>query len=350
MTPERGVSLAPHTSLRVGGAADYFLVAKSASDMAGALVWAREHDLPVRVIGGGSNLLVADAGVEGLVIKAAYARAVVEERGGQPVLVAEAGANFANQARRLAKQGLGGLEWAANVPGTVGGAAVNNAGAFAGDTASSLVSVTLISAERSLRLSANEMEYAYRTSVLKRRQLGDVAVDRVELRLTCSTPSRTDGLVKEFNAQRMRTQPRILSAGSVFANPQGTFSGKLIEDAGLKGRRIGGAEISEQHANFIVNPGGATARDVYALMRCAQDVVYERTATWLQPEIELLGRWTSHELAALGRRPGGDEPPRPDSVKAEKLEQPTLGAETLGEEDSSPRDSAMSSKERVGRG
>ena len=303
MTPERCVSLAPHTSLRVGGPADYFVLARAASDVAEAMLWAGDRDLPLRVIGGGSNLLVSDAGVEGLVIKAAYARASVEERGGQPVLVAEAGANFANQARRLAKQGLGGLEWAANVPGTVGGAAVNNAGAFGGDTASCLVSVTLLSADRTLRLTAADLGYAYRTSILKRRELGDVAVDRVELRLSVSTPEVADGLVKQFNAQRMRTQPRILSAGSVFANPEGAFSGKLIEEAGLKATRVGGAQISEQHANFIVNPGGATARDVYALMRHAQDVVFERSGTWLRPEIELLGRWSADQLAALSAVP-----------------------------------------------
>ena len=305
MEPEQGISLAPHTSLRVGGPADYFVLASSAQQVGEALRWARARDMPVRVIGGGSNLLVADAGVDGLIVKAAYASATVEDRQGQLVLVAQAGANFANQARRLAKQGLGGLEWAANVPGTVGGAAVNNAGAFGGDTASCLVSLTLVDDRHALRLSRDELGYAYRTSALKRRELGDVAIDVVEFRLTRSTPEAADGLVKEFNAQRMRTQPRILSAGSVFANPEGTFSGKLIEEAGLKGMRIGAAQISEQHANFIVNPGGATARDVYALMRRAQEVVYERTGTWLRPEIELLGRWTPEERAALGGSPGG---------------------------------------------
>src|SRR5439155_14869979 len=182
------VSLAPHTSLRVGGAADHFVLATSAEEAAEALRWARERDLPVHVIGGGSNLLVADAGVSGLIVKAAYARTQVEDRHGQPVLIAEAGVNLANQARRLAKQGFGGLEWAANVPGTVGGAAVNNAGAFGGDTASCLLAAGLVSAERRLWLSGDELGYAYRTSVLKRRELGDVAVERVEVCLTLSTP------------------------------------------------------------------------------------------------------------------------------------------------------------------
>jgi UDP-N-acetylmuramate dehydrogenase len=304
VTPEQRVPLAPYSSLRVGGPADWFILAKSGQDLADGLRWAGDHHVPVRVIGGGSNLLIAEAGVEGLVIKTAATRAEVEEVHGAPVLVAEAGANLANLARRLAKQGFGGLEWAANVPGTVGGAAVNNAGAFGGETARCVISVTLVDGSGAhIELDADELGYAYRTSVLKRRERGDVAVERVKLRLTRSTPEQADGLVKQNNAQRMRAQPRSLSAGSVFANPEGDFSGRLIEAAGLKQTRVGGAEISEQHANFIVNPGNATARDVYALMRLAQDAVYERTSVWLQPEIELLGRWTPEERAALAGKP-----------------------------------------------
>jgi UDP-N-acetylmuramate dehydrogenase len=300
IAPERGVRLAPHTSLRVGGPADFFFLARSAPELAYALRFGRDNGLLVRVIGGGSNLLVADAGVEGLIVKAAFARANVEDRDGQPVLVAEAGANLANQARRVAKQHLGGLEWAANVPGTVGGAVVNNAGAFGGETAASLVSATLVDAEgRHVRLGVEDLAYAYRTSILKRREFGDVAVQSAELKLTRCDTGVADARVKEFNAQRMRSQPRILSAGSVFANPEGRYAGKLIEEAGLKGMVFGGAQISEQHANFIVNPGRATARDVYALMRRAQEVVFERTRIWLRPEIELLGRWSEDERSAL---------------------------------------------------
>lgn len=300
MTPERGVRLARHTSLRVGGPADFFVLARSAREMVEALDWAAQHGVEARVIGGGSNLLVAEAGVAGLVIKAAFARASVEERGAECVLVAEAGANLANQARRLAKQDLGGLEWAANVPGTVGGAAVNNAGAFGSDTASSAISVTVVDPSGTrMRLGVAELGYAYRTSVLKRRELGTVAVESVEWRLVACAPGEADGRVKDFNAQRMRSQPRILSAGSVFANPQDAYSGKLIEEAGLKGAYAGGAQISEQHANFIVNPGHATARDVYELMRRAQNTVFKQAGIWLRAEIELVGRWTVEEHAAL---------------------------------------------------
>jgi UDP-N-acetylmuramate dehydrogenase len=300
VTPEQSVILAPHTSLRVGGAADWFVLATSGRELAEALCWGADRGLDVRVIGGGSNLLVADAGVDGLVIKVGFGRTAVEQRDGLPVLVAEAGANLANQARRLAKQDLAGLEWAANVPGTMGGAAVNNAGAFGGDTATCLLAVRVVDANgRRTRLSPDELGYAYRTSVLKRREMGTLAVENVELRLAPCAPGEAQARVKDFNAQRMRSQPRILSAGSVFANPQGAYSGKLIEEAGLKGFSSGGAQISEQHANFIVNPGGATARDVYALMRRAQDAVFERNAIWLHAEIELLGRWSESERAAL---------------------------------------------------
>jgi UDP-N-acetylmuramate dehydrogenase len=283
---ERNVSLAPHTSLRVGGPADFFLLARSPEELVQGLRWARAEDLPVRVIGSGSNLLVSDAGVDGLVIKAANASSEVRDRDGRPVLVADAGVTFANIARKLARQGFSGLEWAANVPGTVGGAAVNNAGAFGGDTGQGRC------------LDPVDLAYAYRTSLLKQRSLGDVAVVQVELKIESSTPERAQGLISEFQAQRTRSQPRILSAGSVFANPAGSYAGKLIEEAGLKGATAGSAAISEQHANFIVNPGGATAADVYALMRRAQTAVFERTGIWLRPEIELLGRWTDEQREA----------------------------------------------------
>jgi UDP-N-acetylmuramate dehydrogenase len=295
VTPQRGVRLAPYTSLRVGGPADFFLEARSTDELVHALQWARANDIQARVIGGGSNLLVAEAGVDGLVVKAANAKYELDGT----MVRAEAGVNFANLARRLAKQAIGGLEWAANVPGTVGGAAVNNAGAFGSDTASVLDCATLVDADGNVhKLRGDELEYAYRTSRLKRRDMGTIAVVEVVLRVQPN--EQADRLVKEFNAQRMRSQPRIKSAGSVFANPPNDFSGRLIEAAGLKGQRVGGAQISEQHANFIVNPGEASADDVFALMRQAQCAVYERTSIVLRAEIELFGRWTDEQRAAVG--------------------------------------------------
>lgn len=296
----RAEPLARHTSLKVGGPADYFAPGRTPEQIAGMIRWALEAGLPARVIGGGSNLLVADGGVDGLVIKAAATVSDVVERDGGPVLVADAGATIANVARRLSKQGYGGLEWATNVPGTVGGACVNNAGAFGGDTASHLVAATIVDAAGSLRrLAPGDLQYGYRTSRLKRRELGDVAVVQVELRVVRADAAESVALVQRFQEQRTRSQPRQLSAGSVFANPEGTYSGLLIEQAGLKGARVGGAQLSPQHANFIVNAGGARAADVHALMRLAQTRVYERERIWLTPEIELFGRWSAEERNVL---------------------------------------------------
>ncbi len=301
-TIRQGELLARHTSLKVGGPADAFSVVDSKEHVAWLLDWAHARGLSVRFIGGGTNLLTAEAGVEGLVVKLQGGQSRVVEQDGEPVLVVGAGVTLASVARRVSKDGFGGLEWAANVPGTVGGAVVNNAGAFGGDTASALVAATVVLRGGELRrMGVEQMEYAYRTSVLKRRELGAVAVIEAELRVRRSTPAVAVGLVGRYQAQRTRSQPRQLSAGSVFANPAGDYSGRLIESVGLKGRRIGGAEISVQHANFIVNVGGATAADVYALVRLAQQTVFDRSGVWLRPEIELFGRWTTAEREALER-------------------------------------------------
>ncbi|MBI2756521.1 MAG: UDP-N-acetylmuramate dehydrogenase [Chloroflexi bacterium] len=296
----REESLARHSSLKVGGPAEYYAEYATSEDAALLLAWAREHGVPVRAIGGGSNLLISERGVDGLVVRATGNRSEVTDGSAGAVLEADAGVTIAGAARRCAKRDFGGLEWASNVPGTVGGAVVNNAGAFGGDTASSLLAAWVVEAGGALRRAETvELGYAYRTSVLKRREWGELLVVRAELRLTRSEPGVADALVKQYQAQRTRTQPRIQSAGSVFANPPGDYSGRLIEAAGLKGVREGGAQVSEQHANFIVNPGGATPRDVYALVQRAQRAVFELHGVWLHPEIELFGRWTEAERDAL---------------------------------------------------
>ena len=293
------VALAPHTSLKVGGAADYFQVARSANELGAALKWAIDEHVPVRLLGGGSNLLISDRGVEGLVVKVQASHwEVVDDD--EPRVVADAGAPIGTIARAVSKRGYSGLEWAATVPGTVGGAVVNNAGAFGGDTASTLVAATIVTAEGTFRqLTPEDLGYAYRTSVLKRHELGDVAVVRVELRVGHCFAAESSALVASFQTQRSRSQPRQLSAGSVFSNPPGDFSGRLIEEAGLKGSRVGGAEISMQHANFIVNVGNACAQDVFDLIQLVQNRVFARSSVWLKPEIELFGRWSPSERAAL---------------------------------------------------
>lgn len=301
-----------HTSLKVGGLCDWFADPTTAEAIPELLRWATGQGIPVRFVGGGSNLLVADAGVGGLVVHVRYDETSVEERDGEPVLVAGAGANFANLARRLAKQGLGGLEWASNVPGTVGGAVVNNAGAFGGDTQTDLIAATIVDAAGTLtRLLNADLRYAYRTSRLKRREMGDVAVLQAEFRLRRTSAAESTALVQRYQEQRTKSQPRQLSAGSVFANPPGDYAGRLIESVGLKGHTVGGAQFSTQHANFIVNRGRASAADVFQLVQDAQQAVYAARGRWLRPEIELFGRWTEEQRSRLQPPPGAGEEAHP---------------------------------------
>lgn len=296
----RDEGLARHTSLKIGGPAAYFVAPRSADELVAALQWAEAAAVSVRVVGGGSNLLIADAGFDGLVVRPILSRWRVADRAGSPVLFAEAGVPFGTVARSLSKEGFGGLEWAATVPGTVAGAVVNNAGAFGSDTAASLLAAWLVDRQGVERcLLPGDLDYAYRTSRLKRRELGDVAVTRVELALARVSATDARERVAAFQAQRSSSQPRRLSAGSVFANPPGAFAGKLIEDVGLKGVREGDAQISSQHANFIVNLGRARADDVLTLIRCAQEAVLARFGVWLRPEIELFGAWSVQQQAAL---------------------------------------------------
>jgi UDP-N-acetylmuramate dehydrogenase len=297
----RSEPLAGHTSLKVGGPADVFAVARDASQAANIMRWALEQGLPCRWLGGGSNLLVADPGIEGLA-----ARFVGDDLEPPPsqagLAVSGAGRPIANLARRLARAGCSGLEWAANVPGSVGGAVVNNAGAFGCCVAECLAWTEVAEPDGKLKqLHPSQLGYSYRTSVLKRGELGAVVVTRAAFRVRPAQPEQAVALVREFQQQRSATQPRQLSAGSVFANPPSDYAGRLIEAAGLKGHRLGGAQISAQHANFIVNRGAARASDVYQLARLVQDEVWRQFGCWLQPEIELIGRWQPGELAALER-------------------------------------------------
>jgi len=302
----RDEPLARHTSLRVGGPARRYAESMDPHALIRAMREAADGGLPILVLGGGSNLLPADAGFDGLVARYIAAGFTVERSAnGEDTVVATGGVTIANLARRLARQGWSGLEWAANVPGTVGGAAVNNAGAFGSCMAESLVELTLLDLDGGERtLSCAELEYAYRSSRLKRGKLSTVLVLVVRCRLRAGDPAATTARVAEFQRQRTASQPRQLSAGSVFANPPGGFAGRLIEQAGLKGVRRGEAEISRQHANFIVNLGHATAADVYELMRSAQDAVWDRAGVWLQPEIQLVGAWEDGQVERL-RGPAG---------------------------------------------
>ena len=298
--------LGRHTSLRVGGPARQFLAGTDLAAIARLLAAARDDDVPVLVLGGGSNLLISDAGFDGVVVKyTAIGHRIEAEPGDRLLVRAAAGVSLSNFARRLAHEGLAGLEWAATVPGTVGGAVVNNAGAFGGCIADHVVDAEIVGPDGVVQTIVSvDLDYAYRASVLKRGDLGPVVVQSARLRVHRDASESAVARIVEFQNRRTASQPRQLSAGSIFANPPGDYAGRLIEAVGLKGERRGGAEISAVHANFIVNSGSATATDVFGLIRLAQSAVWDAHGIWLTPEVQLVGAWDPRDLAALSGPPG----------------------------------------------
>jgi len=286
--------LARYTSARIGGPADYLVEAGSAAELADHVRSARRLGLRPFVLGGGSNVLVGDAGVRGLVILN-HARLVEFRETGQQVIVrAESGTNLGSLTRQCVQRGYAGLEWAATVPGTVGGAVFGNAGAHGGDLAGNFFMAEILQPNGVVRKwTPAELEFGYRTSALKKQKADgqNLVVLWAELALTRGHPQALQARVDEYTAHRRRTQPPGASMGSMFKNPAGDFSGRLIEAAGLKGKRIGNAEISNLHANFFVNLGSCRAADVLALIHLAHDAVKEKFGVDLQLEVELVGEW-----------------------------------------------------------
>jgi len=297
--------LARHTTFRIGGPADLYAVATTVDQLAGLAELAAEHGIPITVLGGGSNVLVSDAGVRGLVI-ANQARHFawrmppalsIEER--QPIthpqLVAESGVLLAGLARTAIKAGFSGLEWAVSVPGTVGGAVIGNAGAHGSDIARNLVVALVAYPGQGRRtLTGEQLAFAYRSSLLKRQLAAGLAppvVLTATFELQPGDAAALTALADSYLARRRASQPVEPSAGSIFRNPPGDHAGRLVEAAGLKGHRIGGAQISSRHANFIVNIENARAADVRALMDLMRQQVLENTGVELVPEILFVGEW-----------------------------------------------------------
>jgi UDP-N-acetylmuramate dehydrogenase len=286
---KENVSLAPYTSARIGGPADVLVTADSADELARIikLLWKLDQDY--LMLGGGSNVLVSDRGVRGVVVLN-RAKGVRFHNGDQPSVTAESGVVFSNLANRCAAKGFAGLEWAATVPGTIGGAVYGNAGAFGGDMAGNLIWAELLTENGREKFTAEQMEYGYRTSVLKRGEL-DAVVLSAELSLTNSTKDEVTVKIEQFSAHRKATQPPGASMGSMFKNPNGDYAGKLIEASGLKGIRVGNAEISPLHGNFFVNHANTKADDIFALIQLVQKTVKEKQGVDLELEIELIGEW-----------------------------------------------------------
>ena len=291
LTFERNRPLARWSTLRVGGPAEWSVQVGSSAELARAVTFATELNLPWRIIGGGSNVLVSDAGVGGVVIVNA-ARGVLEEtiRGEELRVRVESGAPLAGLARRLARAGWSGLEWGCGIPGTVGGAIVGNAGAHGGEIKDTLVSATLLGNRTERSVGVAELGYGYRTSALARSP-APLPVLTAEFRLHRAAVAECLGKIAEYERWRRAHQPREHSAGSMFKNPPGDAAGRLIDAAGLKGAQHGGAQISTRHANFFVTQPGATAADIVALIRLARRTVQERFGIVLELEIIPLGTW-----------------------------------------------------------
>lgn len=289
----QGEPLARHITFGVGGPADLYAVARSAGELRQMVRLAVEHEVPWFVLGSGSNILVGDGGIRGLVVEN---RAVAVE-GPQPLeedgaylLRAESGASFAALARRLSRRGYAGLQWAVGIPGTLGGAVVYNAGAYGGSLADVLLSVRLADpAGCERQLPASQLHLGYRRSAFTRGPLAGQVVLGVELLLGAAPPAVLAETLARFDEKRTSAQPPGRNAGSTFKNPTDRPAWWLIDQVGLRGYRIGDAVISEKHTNFFVNAGRARAADVWALIRLAQERVRERFGTELEPEVQLVG-------------------------------------------------------------
>jgi UDP-N-acetylmuramate dehydrogenase len=282
--------LARYTAARLGGPADLLYVARESVDELAAVVGAAwEQQIPVRVLGGGANVLVRDGGVRGLVVINHVSEAAFHA---DHTLDVSSGHALTVLARKCAAHGLAGFEWAVSVPGTIGGAVVNNAGAHGGDMAGSIVTVDLLSAQRGRwTLGVDELGYGYRTSILKRAHDAETTalVLAARLALTQDDPAIIQARMDGFIAHRKRTQPPGASLGSIFKNPPGDYAGRLIEACGLKGLRIGGAEVSTLHGNFFINTGSASAGDYAALIEQVQAAVARQTGILLEAEVEIIG-------------------------------------------------------------
>jgi len=286
---KENVSLAPYTSARIGGPADILITAESADELARIIRLLQKQEIDYLILGGGSNVLVSDKGVRGVVVLN-RAKGVRFHNGDQPSVTVESGVVFSNLANRCAAKGFAGLEWAATVPGTIGGAIYGNAGAFGGDTAGNLIWTELLTENDREKFTAAQMVYGYRTSILKRGELDGIVLC-AELRLQNSMKEAVSTTIEQFSAHRKTTQPPGASMGSMFKNPNGDYAGKLIEAVGLKGTRIGNAEISPLHGNFFINHDNTKADDIRKLIELVMKTVKEKQGVELELEVELVGEW-----------------------------------------------------------
>lgn len=283
------IKMANFTTARVGGAVPALITIFTVNELAKAATLLWENATPFIILGSGSNILVSDKGIDTVILHNRAHNIKIDTTSDVPSIYAESGAILGTVARQSALRGLSGLEWAAPVPGTVGGAVYGNAGAHGSDMAESLKMAEILHKLNGKELwPVEKLAYQYRSSVLKREKIPCVILSATFNAVRSSREAAWEK-INAFQTHRKETQPPGASMGSIFKNPPGDFAGRLIEAAGLKGRRVGQAMISPQHANFIVNLEGAKAQDIWHLIRMAQETVKDKFGVSLEPEIEILG-------------------------------------------------------------
>ena len=280
--------MASHTTFKIGGPADYFVKPETVEELAAVLKLCKEEEVPYFILGNGSNLLVGDKGFRGVVIQLYKNFDGMTIEG--TIVTAKAGAMLVRVAKESGKAGLTGLEFASGIPGTIGGAMVMNAGAYGGEMKDVVTSVTVLTKDGEIKkLSGEEMNFRYRGSVVEDE---DYIVLEAVMELKEGNLEEIQARMAELTVQRKTKQPiEFPSAGSTFKRPEGYFAGKLIQDAGLRGFQVGGAQVSEKHCGFVINAGGATAADVMSLMQQVSDKVNEELGVTLEPEVKRIGEF-----------------------------------------------------------
>ena len=277
-----------HTTFRVGGPARALVEPGSAEDVKSVVEFCKSEQIPYYIVGNGSNLLVSDKGYDGVIIHLFKNMSAMRIEGNK--VYVQAGALLSKVAVQAGRKGLTGMEFASGIPGTIGGALVMNAGAYGGEMKDILESVTVLTPKgEQKKLYKEELQLGYRTSVVKEK--GYIVLEAV-LNLKKGDPEAIKSRMDELKEQRVTKQPlEYPSAGSTFKRPEGYFAGKLIQDAGLRGYQVGGAQVSEKHCGFVINKENATATDVVNLIHDVQRIVYEKFQVQLDTEVKFLGEF-----------------------------------------------------------
>lgn len=278
--------MSSHTTFRIGGEAEYFVTPKDRAGVEGTLLLCKEQMLPLYVIGNGSNLLVSDEGVKGVVLQIGRGLSQVEITEGK--IVAQAGAMLTQVANMAGKNGYTGMEFAVGIPGTIGGAVAMNAGAYGGEIKDVIASATVLTPLGEVsKLTKEQLELGYRTSKVTRE---NCIVLEAEFLLAAGNLEEIKAMSNKNMQARAEKQPlEYPSAGSTFKRPEGYFAGKLIMDAGLRGYSVGDAQVSEKHCGFLINKGNATAKDMMTLINQVQEKVKEQYGVMLEPEVKMIG-------------------------------------------------------------